>query len=269
MKLLAALLLSCAIATTATAGPKTAKVDPEKQAKAEKLFIDGQANYQQGKYLAAIELFKSAYELVRDPVYLFNIAQGYRKVADCVPAHEYYVKYLDAAPNAENKQKVSQWIFELRPCVDKAREREEDAARSAEEADKQRKEAAKPAPPPEPYETEVDRGAPYRMTGIALGGLGLLGVIVGVTYGIKGDGIQDDINARCSPPNTCLWDSPEIRGLHADGQSANTLAKVGYIGGAVLIGAGVGLYMFGHNRVETITVTPTAGGAAASAGFRF
>ena len=48
-----------------------------------------------------VALFKDAYELVHDPVYLFNIAQSYRKVLDCIAATDYYAKYLAAAPNAD------------------------------------------------------------------------------------------------------------------------------------------------------------------------
>ena len=59
------------------------KVDPATQAKADALFEKGQALYLGDEFQGAIELFKQAYELVRDPVYLFNIAQSYRKVADC------------------------------------------------------------------------------------------------------------------------------------------------------------------------------------------
>jgi hypothetical protein len=39
---------------------------------------------------------QQAYELVRDPVYLFNIAQSYRKVADCENSFDYDTQYLRA-----------------------------------------------------------------------------------------------------------------------------------------------------------------------------
>ncbi len=256
-----ALALVCCLSAVAVAAPNGAKVDAQTQAKADKLFVDAQTSYQQGKYREAIELFKKAYDLVHDPVYLFNIGQSYRKIADCVPAHDYYVQYLDADPQASNKDKVEQWIFELRPCVDKARERDA-AARAA--AERQR-----PSAPAVPVETEVDHGAPFRIAGIALAGVGMLGLVVGITYGVKGNGIQDDIDERCTAPNTCLWDSPEIQALHDDGETANTRAMIGYVGGGIAIAAGVGLYMFGRTRVETVMVTPTAGGAAVGASFRW
>jgi tetratricopeptide (TPR) repeat protein len=257
-----ALALVCCLSASVLAAPSEESGDAETQAKAEKLFVDAQTAYQQGKYREAIDLFKKAYDLVRDPVYLFNIAQSYRKIADCVPAHDYYVQYLEADPKASNKDKVEQWIFELRPCVDKARERE--AAARAATGERQPSNAQTG-----PVETEVDRGAPYRIAGIALAGVGMLGLVVGVTYGVKGNGIQDDIDERCTAPRSCLWDSREIQALHDDGETANTRAMIGYIGGGIAIAAGVGLYMFGRTRVETVMVTPTSGGAAVGASFRW
>ena len=78
-----------------------AHADPATQAKADKLFEQAQVDYQAGKYAEAIPLFQQAYELVHDPVYLFNIAQTYRKVLDCEGATTYYKRYLDEAPKAE------------------------------------------------------------------------------------------------------------------------------------------------------------------------
>src|SRR5262245_44470609 len=116
-----ALCVLVAMAGIASASPKSSS--PE-QKQADALFVKGQASYESGKYPDAIEQFKEAYELVKDPVYLFNIAQSYRRVADCTAAAEYYRRYLDEAPNAENKQKVEQWLEEMRPCVEE-RQRQE------------------------------------------------------------------------------------------------------------------------------------------------
>src|SRR5262249_59028642 len=105
-------------ATTASAAPQTtqAKTAPQTtQAKADVLFEQGQAHYQAGEFQAAIPLFKEAYELVHDPVYLFNIAQSYRKVADCLNAFDYYNRYLSQDPTTKQRDKVTPWLRELHP----------------------------------------------------------------------------------------------------------------------------------------------------------
>jgi tetratricopeptide (TPR) repeat protein len=255
------------IASVASAAPKTAS-PAQKQADA--LFEQAQASYQTGKYQDAIAQFKQAYELVHDPVYLFNIAQSYRKVADCTSADEYYRRYLTEAPKAENRQKVEQWLEELRPCVEERQHDQEAARRSQEEAERLRRErelAERQRPVAAPVETTVDRGTPLRIGGIALAGVGAVGLGVGIAYGVKGSNIRADIDEQCAV--SCQWDSPDILAMHEDGKSANTRAAIGYIGGGIAVIGGVALYMFGRTRVETVMVTPAAGGATVSAKLSF
>jgi tetratricopeptide (TPR) repeat protein len=248
-------------------------VDPATQAKADVLFERGQASYTGGRYQAAIELFKQAYDLVRDPVYLFNIAQSYRRVLDCLAAFEYYERYLNEAPGAENRVKVQQWLRELQPCVEQRRE-EQAAARRGEEAERQRREEAEQrqhadvGSGPEPMGTR-DRGRNLRIAGLATGAIGIVGLAVGMGYSIQGGNVTDRITALCSPPNTCQWDDPGIQELHVDGERANTRALVGYVVGGLATVAGGALYVYGRTRVEAVAVMPTQGGLTVAANLRF
>jgi tetratricopeptide (TPR) repeat protein len=254
-------------AGVASAAPNTGS-PAQKQADA--LFEKGQASYQSGKYQDAIAQFKEAYALVHDPVYLFNIAQSYRKVADCTSADEYYRRYLQEAPNAENKQKVKQWLEELRPCVEERQHDQEAARKSQEEAERLRRErelAQQQGAVVGPTETRVDRGLPLRIGGIALAGVGAVGLGIGVGYGIKGSNIRADIDEQCS--RGCQWDDPAIQARHEDGNTANTRAAIGYIGGGIAVLGGVALYMLGRSRVETVSVMPTGGGATVHAQLSF
>lgn len=256
------LLVLVLVASVASASPA--------QKQADALFEKGQTSYQSGKYQDAIAQFKQAYELVHDAVYLFNIAQSYRKVADCTSADEYYRKYLAEAPNAENAAKVEQWLDELRPCVEQRKQDQDAARKSQQEAERLRRErelADQQRPVAMPTETTVDRGAPLRIGGIALAGIGAVGLGVGIAYGIKGANIRADLDDQCA--RTCQWDSPAIVQMDEDGKTANLRAKIGYIGGGVAVLAGTALYMLGRTRIETVTVMPAAGGATVSAKLSF
>jgi tetratricopeptide (TPR) repeat protein len=255
------------IALLLVAGVASAESKSNAQKAADTLFEKGQASYEGGKYQDAITQFKQAYELVHDPVYLFNIGQSYRKVADCQNADRFYREYLEYSPDAENKQKVEQWLVELKPCVEQ-RERDQEAARKSQaEAERLRKE--RELARQEPSETASDRGKPLRIGGIALASIGVVGLGVGIGYGIRGGHIKDEIDAQCTAPRSCQWDSPPIQSLHQDGQSANLRAKVGYIGGGIAVLAGAALYMLGRTRVESVTVQPAAGGASVTAQLSF
>jgi tetratricopeptide (TPR) repeat protein len=251
-----ALVVLALVATPALAEPRS------KQAKADVLFEQGQAHYTAGEYQAAIPLFKEAYELVHDPVYLFNVAQSYRKVADCLNAFDYYNQYLAQDPTSQQRDKVTAWLRELQPCVEQ-RQKEQQDARDAEalrrDAERRRIEAAKPR------FADVDRGAPYRIAGIATASAGVVGLAVGVVFTIRGSNLQSELQTTCA--KGCNWN--DYLDKDEAGKRANVYAAIGWIGGGVAVLGGVGLYMLGRNRFERVQITPVNGGATVGASASF
>ncbi len=233
-------------------------VDAAAQAKADVFFQKGQQDYQNGRFQAAIELFKDAYELVHDPIYLFNIAQSYRKAADCTNASDYYNKYLAASPNAENAASVRGFLRELAPCVLQQKQRQELAARRAEEAARQERSGQ---PDAASGESVRDTGASYRLAGLAVGGVGVVGLVVGIVYGVRSQDLQNEIDIACA--TSCAWS--QQKALDDAGHRANTISTIGYIGGGVALAAGAGLYLLGRSRVEHVAVSPVPGGATVGA----
>ena len=252
-----ALLLVAALAHAAHAD-----ADADAQAKADVFFQKGQQDYEHNKFQAAIELFKDAYELVHDPVYLFNIAQSYRKAADCQNASDYYSQYLAASPGAPNATIVQTWLRELAPCVEQQKRRELDAAKRAEELARVERER-KTLPPPPPAVVEHDEGAGLRTAGLVIGGVGVAGLAFGIAETVRGRSLQAGLDAACK--TSCTYD--QIKSIDDQGQRANTFATIGYIGGGAALAAGIGLYIFGVTKVEHIAVAPAPGGATAGATF--
>ena len=270
---LAAAVAAVAVLTTATApaaGAPGAQADATArpgQARANALFERAQKHYQAGQYSDAIKLFTEAYELVHDPVFLFNLAQSYRKVLDCVKASEYYQRYLSDATDADAKQRerVEQWLREIAPCVEQRRE-ESERARRADEAERaqqaevlrrQREEASR--------SRGIDRGRPLRIAGMAAAGVGVVGLGLGSVFTIRGAQIKSELADDCA--DGCDWSM--LQGKDASGRRANTIAAVGWIGGVLAAGGGVTLYLLGRSRIERVQVAPVAGGAAVSARLSF
>ncbi len=98
-----------------TASPEPAS-EPEQRARA--LYETGVAFYRTGDWERAIEHFTRAYELAPLPELLFNIAQAYQLKGPqtCAPAIRFYRRYLEAAPEAQNKGVVEQRLAELSSC---------------------------------------------------------------------------------------------------------------------------------------------------------
>jgi tetratricopeptide (TPR) repeat protein len=264
----AALLALAALAAAPVPEARAQAPNRANQAKAGVLFEKAQKHYQAGEYSAAIKLFTEAYELVRDPIYLFNLAQTYRKVLDCVKASEHYERYLADATDADAKQRerVQQWLREIAPCVEQRREEAERARRAEEEARarqaealrREREEAAR-------RPVEIDRGRNLRIAGIATASVGGVGLVLGTWFTVRGSQLKSELAEACA--NGCDW--TELDGRDAAGRRANTIAAVGWIGGGLAVGGGAALYLLGRARIEHVQLAPVEGGATVSARLSF
>lgn len=274
MKRAVLVLLVLLLATAAHAQPKP---DKATRAKAAAMYEQGSAHYQAGRFSEAIPLFRDAYELVHDPVYLFNLAQSYRKVLDCERASEYYERYLAEATDADAKQRerVQGWLRELAPCVEERKTAVETARKAqeqAEAADVARRAAEAAAREQKPiqqgprYET-IDHGRWYRIGGYVAIGAGAVGIGLGIRYSIKGASIQDELDEACA--NGCDWSDEALREKDNAGKRANTVSTISWISGGVALAGGVALYFVGRSKVERIQIMPTEGGAAVAARFSF
>lgn len=247
-------------------GARADGVDSATQAKADVLFEKGQAHFQAGEYQAAIQLFQDAYGLVNDPVYLFNIAQSFRKTLDCVAASDYYNRYLAQAASGDPKTaaKVQGWLRELEPCVEQRRQEHEAVEHAAqiereekarEEAERQRQLAAAN----HPIVREIDRGHGWRVGGVAAASVGVAGVALGVVYSVIGG--NKATQATNLVAMTHDFTDPAYISLNRDGYNANTIATIGYVAGGVLALGGAAMYVYGRMDVERVVVTPAPGGA--------
>ncbi len=135
-------LLLCALVLL-TALPASAA--PSADAKA--LYKSGTQHYNLAEFDQALADFKEAYRLHSDPVFLFNIAQCYRRTNLPAEAATFYRSFLREAPNAANRADVEKVLVEM-DAQARAKAQETERARAA-EAEKARAAAAivaQPAP---------------------------------------------------------------------------------------------------------------------------
>lgn len=255
------------VSAAAYAQPKPP--DKATRAKAAAMYEKGSAHYEAGRYSEAIPLFRDAYELVRDPVYLFNLAQSYRKVLDCERASEFYVRYLEEATDADaiQRERVQGWLRELAPCVDERKTAAETARKAQEAADRARREADAVRVQQGPTYRTIDNGRGLRIGGYVAAGLGAVGVGLGIAYGVKGANLRDELATTCA--DSCNWNDQALRDKDEAGKRANTLSMIFGITGGVALAGGVALYFVGRSRVEHVQINPTSGGATVSARFEF
>ncbi|HEV8324822.1 MAG TPA: tetratricopeptide repeat protein [Myxococcota bacterium] len=115
--LCAAAVVICAGATPAYAlappSPPATTVPPDARTRAKELYLAAERVFAAGDYENATVIYRLAYDLLPDPVFLFNIAQCQRLIGKRELAIDYYREFLKARPDAPNRADVEALIGAL------------------------------------------------------------------------------------------------------------------------------------------------------------
>ena len=286
----AAVLLALA-AAPALAQPS----DPAAEERARVLYEKGTQHYDLAEYDEAIAAFKGAYKELKEPLFLYNIAQAYRQKRDCVNAVKFYKTYLRGESEGATADQARSFVESLGAC---AKEQEKAAAGTGTGTETGTETGTgngdrKPATGNRQPATgngdsgigagavtgtgigvdttvTVDRGKTKRIAGMAVGGVGVLVFGLGVLQGRKARDTAGEIERTCTVADPCEPDQWQALNDKGTQQQTNQVFGIGI--GTVAIAAGAGLYLWGRaGRAErtTISVTPTRSGAAATLHVRF
>jgi hypothetical protein len=150
-KIAAIVVLSLFVATAAHGA--------DSKKRAAELFKKGEIAYSLGKFSVAVGHFEKAFELLPDPVILFNLAQCHRMLGNAKQSIFFYKGYLRAVPKAPNKREVLRWISELEKLLKKAAKTADmppTGTLKGKELPPPDKVEPDPAPPPDKTEPEPD-----------------------------------------------------------------------------------------------------------------
>jgi hypothetical protein len=202
---------------------------------AEKLYDEGQHEYDAGHYAAAVELWQEAYDASKLPLLVFNVAQAYRFAGDCLSALATYRRYVALEPKSEQSGYARSFIGEL-----EAR-------------------CGMPSQPP-----TTDRSEPVRklrLVGLGTGGTGIALLVGGLVLGKHASTLGDRVTSACSV--SCDWSTQQDTDAagHRDAAIGYVLDGVGI---AAILGGAVVYYVGG--RAGRITISPKSqeGGAVVS-----
>jgi tetratricopeptide (TPR) repeat protein len=246
------LALACVLARTVAAQP----ADPEAEAEAKLLYQDGVTHYDLAEYDDAIEKFRAAYHLSRQPRLLFNIAQAYRLkgAGSCRNAVHFYRTYLRLVPAAENRAAVEDWLAKLAACADAEPPSTPPAVDPPDGTEIQ----TPPPPPPPPLrlhsEAHASRVLPWSLVA---GGAAMAAAGGGMLLWVSHD--LDDARTGCRPECNAIRSRLELR------------ANVGYallgVGGALAIAGGVVFWRTGRSHERSAYVAPAPGGIVVGGAF--
>jgi tetratricopeptide (TPR) repeat protein len=242
------------------------------------------AKSQAGDHELAIELYKQAFDIIPQPILLSNIGSEYEQDKKPVQALKYFCKYLDADPTGSNASYATAKAKALQ--IDLGNPPPDDASVCKPPAPKPVPEAPPTAPGPAAGSTiapvtfeptggptkdsgDDHPGRALEYAGAGIGVVGVVGLALGSVFASKAESLNDQINNHnINTPWPSQIDGVPIKDWDTQGAAWNRDTYIFMIGGAVALGAGIGLFVYGASqgggKTETsVSLVPTANGFAA------
>jgi hypothetical protein len=94
--------------------PAHADAQPPDYAAAKRHFLSGKQRFDRHEYAEAAREFQAAYEITKDPVVLFNVAEALEKAGAVDEAVRAYEGYLAGIPQAQDREAVERKITDLK-----------------------------------------------------------------------------------------------------------------------------------------------------------
>jgi tetratricopeptide (TPR) repeat protein len=262
--------LGLGLATAPSAHAQAPAPANSNTAAADAALAEGRRLYDLQEWDKAIAKFKEAYTLRDDVPALFNIAQSYRLKGDCTNALSFYKTFKRKFPT-ENAAKVDKFIADMEACA-----KTQPAPPLTTPAITTTPTTTTPeippttttppvvpptsttTPPVTPPTTQPEAGGNgMRVASYVLFGVGGVGIISGVVFGLKARGKADDAENPGSGMTT--WD-PDIQSA---GRRDNKIAIASFaVGGAAIVGGAVLFVLSGKSSSESpaMTFVPADGG---------
>jgi hypothetical protein len=271
----AAFLSVVLIATPALGQPKTPPTDAQ-MTQAKDLVNKAMDKAKSGDHQAAIDLYLAAYNIAPLPLLLSNVASEYEALKKPVEAVKYFCKYLEAEPDGPQAGYATQHAkdlqIQLKNPVDDGNvcappkvtppppnPPPDGGTTTTEHHD---------APPPPPPTDDPGHG--MKLAGLGIGAAGVVGLALGVVYGIKAKNLSDTISNH--DPKT-PWEN-NINLEEADGKHDQKLQITFLVAGGVLAAGGAVIYVMGRGKspaeraaIVTPVVAPSYGGFALTGRF--
>ena len=197
-------------------------------------YDDGRVAYEDGQFETALGHFQKAYDLVRKPELLFNLASCYDRLNNLKDAISHYEAYLQAVEDAPNESYVRSRVIILQRQLDK-----EESARAAIENEKkvqqdaQRQAKANEQKRQSDHEGQEEGGS--RVGPITLLAIGGVAVVTAAITGPLALTKRDELGAQCMMDQcdiALLGQADEIRTL-------SIITDIAIVTAAVAITAGL------------------------------
>jgi tetratricopeptide (TPR) repeat protein len=205
---------------------------PNNESRAREAFVLGSRAFDDRRWDDAARYFGRAYELSNQPELLFNIGAARERLGDRSRAIEAFERYLDAAPDADNRSEVEERLHTLRAGIGEVPDGSSGVADDA------------------PAEGRDGGSGPLPWLVVATGAVaGGAGAVLLALANASKDRVE-------SAPSGTYWD--EVAGDAAEARSFSIAAAILLgIGGAALAGGLLWVLLDGESKAGGVAIAPT------------
>jgi hypothetical protein len=244
--------LCCAIAVTLLQAPLVRAQPDEASALVKRAIAKSQA----GDHEGAIELFLAANRIKPKPILYSNIGSEYLQLNQPAEAITYFCKYLAEDPRGRNVEYASAQAKLAHEQLGRPAELDPCAPPPAPKPVKKEPVTPRVTPVERPKETpEGNGGRGVRRIGMSLVGIGVIGLGVGVGFGILAKRDNDVIEDH---PIGDPWQL-NIEEIEARGQRRENYQIAFMTAGGAFVAGGIVTYLLGRSNTD-VAVSASAGG---------
>jgi iron complex outermembrane receptor protein len=246
-----------------------------KRSEAKAHFEAGQRAFDVGKFDEAAKEFVATYEMIGDPLLLYNIAQAYRLGEKPKEALFFYKRYVSRVPDSPLHKEVEKRIDELntflslrkstteaqpthvlrpkdgQPELDNPPVNDKPVTPPPDNPpDKPAKPVdTPPSKPPEnpPPQTEGNSGRKLMLAGIGVAALGVVAVAVGAAMSVLAGARSSDLEQAAAMHKS--FDA-DLQSIESKGKMYDNVSYAMYAVGGVAAAAGVVLIVLGKKQSE-------------------
>lgn len=234
----------CLVGLTQPLPAHAQATEPPDIAAAEQFAQEAFDAYQAQRYVEAVALYRKAYQAAPSAAMLYNLARIYDKALQDGPLAMTFYRQFIADPEAEPEQ------------VRTANERLL-ALRAAEQTQLSQP-PVQPAPPPPladpPRQADTGSLSALQVGGMVMAAAGLVGIGVGVRYGLVAMDEADTVSESCDGNKCRTREGLDAASSASDNALVSTL---GYAIGAGLVAGGLLMWVFGESSADEQVAIPS------------
>ncbi len=205
---------------------------PKVKEEAKRSYQAGVQAFKTGEFQGALKHFEHAYLLDNSPILLYNLARSHFELGELQRGIYYYELYLKRQPEAKDRAEVKRRIRVAKAFLEKQSSKEREAPKS------------------DPLKFDPPEDLWMRPSAYISLGLGGLGLIASLAFGLQAQGYEDDFEQVRG------IDGYQMQQAKEDAEEAMLYTNLSLVAGGIFLATGTTLFFLAPGDSGQISMSP-------------